>query len=195
MDNRKIILASKSPRRKELLEGLIPEFEVRPDNSPEVVEEGLAPEETVKRLALQKAENTAKISEDNALIIAADTIVFIDGKILGKPKDEADAAAMLRTLSGREHHVCTGYAVIDNKTKRTFCSFERTAVHFRPLTTGEIERYIATNEPMDKAGAYGVQGKGAIFVDYIKGDYFNVVGLPVSALSMVLKNQFDFNVL
>ncbi len=192
---RKIILASKSPRRKELLSGLISEFEVRPDTAPEVVEAELSPEETVKRLALQKAENVAKISEDDALIIAADTVVFIDGEILGKPKDEDEATTMLRKLSGREHHVCTGYAIIDNKTKRSFCSFERTAVHFRPLTNGEIERYVATKEPMDKAGAYGVQGKGAIFVDYIKGDYFNVVGLPVSALSMVLKNQFDFNVI
>ena len=105
---------SKSPRRTELLEGLISEFEVVPDNSPEVVEEGLAPEETVKRLALQKAENIARISEDDALIIAADTIVFIDGKILGKPKTEQNAIETLKSLSGNLHSVITGYAIIAN---------------------------------------------------------------------------------
>ena len=121
-------------------------------------------------------------------------MVFIDGKILGKPADAAEAAEMLRTLSGRDHHVCTGIAVIDNAIGKSFCCFERTLVHFKHLTDSEIERYIASGEPMDKAGAYGIQGKGALFVEWIKGDYFNVVGLPLCRLAQVLKEEFDFDI-
>lgn len=192
---RKIVLASQSPRRRELLAGLIPDFEIITDNSEEVVDPELLPEEVVKKLAMQKAQNVAKKADTDAIIIAADTIVFIDGQILGKPKDEADAAVMLRKLSGREHHVCTGIAVVDNKTGKAVSDIQRTAVCFKPLSDGEIDRYIATGEPMDKAGAYGIQNLGALFVEGIKGDYFNVVGLPVCRLAQVLKREFNYNIM
>lgn len=191
---RKVVLASQSPRRRELLSDLISEFKIIPDNSEETADNSATPEETVKRLAMQKARNVSACAESNEIIIAADTVVFIDGKILGKPTDAAEAAEMLKTLSGREHHVCTGIAVIDNAIGKSFCCFERTLVHFKHLSDGEIERYIATGEPMDKAGAYGIQGRGALFVEWIKGDYFNVVGLPICKLAQVLKSEFDFDI-
>ncbi len=190
--NRKIVLASQSPRRRELLSGFISDFEIITDNSEEVVENELQPEEVVKTLALQKARNVAAKADKEAIVIAADTVVFIDGKILGKPTDEAEAAEMLHSLSGREHHVCTGIAVIDNKLNKEFCDFERTAVSFKPMTDGEIDRYIKTGEPMDKAGAYGIQGIGALFVRGVKGDYFNVVGLPLCKLGQILSREFSY---
>ncbi len=195
MDNkRKIVLASQSPRRRELLQRLIPEFEIIVDNSDEVVEDGVPPEETVRRLALQKATNVADKASDDALIIAADTMVFINGRVLGKPADEDEARNMLRVLSGREHYVCTGIAIVDNKSGKTVCDFERTVVHFKPLSDEETEKYIQSGEPMDKAGAYGIQDIGALFVDWIKGDYFNVVGLPVCKLAQVLKREFEYEI-
>ena len=193
-DTRKVVLASQSPRRRELLSDLISGFRIIPDNSPETVDKSATPEETVKRLAVQKARNVSACADSDEIVIAADTVVFIDGKILGKPADAAEAAEMLRTLSGRDHHVCTGRAVIDNAIGKSFCCFERTLVHFKHLTDSEIERYIASGEPMDKAGAYGIQGKGALFVEWIKGDYFNVVGLPLCRLAQVLKEEFDFDI-
>lgn len=193
-DTRKVVLASQSPRRRELLSDLISGFRIIPDNSPETVDKSATPEETVKRLAVQKARNVSACADSDEIVIAADTVVFIDGKILGKPADAAEAAEMLRTLSGRDHHVCTDIAVIDNAIGKSFCCFERTLVHFKHLTDSEIERYIASGEPMDKAGAYGIQGKGALFVEWIKGDYFNVVGLPLCRLAQVLKEEFDFDI-
>ena len=196
-DTRKVVLASQSPRRRELLSDLISGFRIIPDNSPETVDKSATPEETVKRLAVQKARNVSACADSDEIVIAADTVVFIDGKILGKPADAAEAAEMLRTLSGRDHHVCTGIAVIDNAIGKSFCCFERTLVHFKHLTDSEIERYIASGEPMDKAGAYAIQGgacKGALFVEWIKGDYFNVVGLPLCRLAQVLKEEFDFDI-
>lgn len=192
---RKIVLASQSPRRRELLAGLISDFEIITDNSEEVVEPELLPEEVVKKLAMQKAQNVSEKADDNAIIIAADTVVFIDGVILGKPADKEEAAVMLRKLSGREHHVCTGIAVIDNKTGKAVSDIQRTAVSFKPLSDGEIDRYIATGEPMDKAGAYGIQELGALFVEGIKGDYFNVVGLPVCKLAQILKREFNYTIM
>lgn len=193
-DTRKVVLASQSPRRRELLSDLISGFRIIPDNSAEIMDESATPEETVKRLAMQKAKNVAACAASDEIVIAADTVVFIDGKILGKPIDAAEAAEMLRTLSGREHHVCTGIAIIDNAIGKSFCCFERTLVHFKHLSDAEIERYITSGEPMDKAGAYGIQGKGALFVEWIKGDYFNVVGLPLCRLAQVLKEEFDFDI-
>lgn len=191
MQKRKIVLASKSPRRRELLSTFVSDFEIIADNSQEVIEPDITPEEAVKRLALQKAKNVAAKAEADAVVIAADTIVFIDGKILGKPADEEEASRMLHQLSGREHHVCTGIAVIDNQSGAEACNFERTVVYFKPLSEAEIEKYIKTGEPMDKAGAYGIQGIGSVFVEGIRGDYFNVVGFPMCALSKLLKNEFD----
>lgn len=120
---RKIVLASKSPRRRELLSGFVDDFEIISDDSEEVIEEGITPEETVQRLAMQKARNVSEKTDAEALIIGADTVVFIDGKILGKPANGAEASEMLHMLSGRDHHVCTGLAVIDNKTQKSYCGF------------------------------------------------------------------------
>lgn len=189
----KLVLASKSPRRKELLSGFVKDFEIIADNSEEVIEEGITPEEAVCRLAEQKALNVAELATEDALVIGADTVVFIDGKILGKPSDKAEASEMLHRLSGRDHHVCTGIAVVDNSSKKVFSDFERTVVHFKQLGDIEIEKYIESGEPMDKAGAYGIQNIGALFVEYIKGDYFNVVGLPLCKLGRVLKEEFGYN--
>ncbi len=194
MSNKKIVLASQSPRRRELLGGLIKDFDIIADKSEEVINPDMTPEEIVKSLALEKAENVAKIAGDDALVIGADTVVCIDGKILGKPKDESEAKEMLGTLSGREHHVCTGFALVDNASGKRVCDFERTVVRFKTLTETEIERYIQSGEPMDKAGAYGIQGVGALFVEGIKGDYFNVVGLPICALFKSLKENFNYEV-
>ena len=192
MDKR-VVLASKSPRRKELLGRLIPEFEIEVDDSEEVMDMSVPPEEAVKRLAVKKAENVAKKIQKDALIISADTTVFIDGEILGKPKDEKNAKEMLRCLSGREHYVSTGICVYDTKSGKLVSDFERTAVRFRYISDDEIEGYIKSGEPMDKAGAYGIQNLGALFVEGIKGDYFNVVGLPLFKLGRLLKDEFDIS--
>lgn len=193
-NKRKIVLASQSPRRRELLGGLISEFDIIVDTAEEVADPDMTPEELVKSLALQKAHNVARQADGDAIVIGADTVVCIDGRVLGKPKDEAEAEKMLKMLSGREHHVCTGFAVVDNATGKTVCDFERTVVKFKPLTDEEIEKYIKLGEPMDKAGAYGIQGVGALFVEGIKGDYFNVVGLPLCALFKSLKENFNYEV-
>lgn len=174
-----IVLASASPRRKELLERHLGKFEILPSDAEEIVPENYPPEKAPELLAEQKASAIAAL-RPNAVIIGADTGVFIDGKMLGKPKDIQDAAMMLRRLSGRTHKVITGCAVLCGDRKKTW-SVE-TKVTFYPLTEREINEYIATGEPMDKAGAYGIQQKGALFVEKINGDYYNVVGLPLASL-------------
>lgn len=180
------ILASGSPRRRELLEMLgVPDLTIRPATGPERATPGAGPEQTVRELSLHKAQEVAQTCAPEDIIIAADTIVYLDGAILGKPKDHDDAVRMLTALSGREHIVYTGVAVLRGGELRQ--AAEQTAVRFRTLMPAEIERYIATGEPMDKAGAYGIQGKCAIFVDKIDGDYNNVVGLPVAAIYRELK--------
>ena len=167
------ILASGSPRRRELLEMLgVPDLTIRPAKGPERATPGAGPEQTVRELSLHKAQEVAQTCAPEDIIIAADTIVYLDGAILGKPRDHDDAVRMLTALSGREHIVYTGVAVLRGG--------------FRPLTSGEIERYIATGEPMDKAGAYGIQGRGALFVAHLDGDYFNVMGLPLCRLGQLL---------
>lgn len=182
-----MILASQSPRRYELLKLITEDFSVLPAQGEEVVPEGLSPAEVVQLLAQQKAREIRSLYKNNPseVIIAADTVVAIDGKILGKPKDAFDAADMLSLLSGRVHSVFTGVCVIDGERERVFA--EETKVEFYPLTTEEIRAYIATGEPMDKAGAYGIQEKGAMLVKRIDGDYYNVMGLPVGRLSRVLR--------
>lgn len=172
-----LVLASGSPRRKELLETAGLEFAVIVADVEEIIPENAAPQEVVKSLALQKAQAVAKYNPDKT-VIGADTVVVCNGKILGKPKNEEDAFNMLRALSGRRHSVCTGVALINADKTINFC--ETTEVEFHPLTDEEIRAYIKTGEPMDKAGAYGIQGKGCVLVKKIDGDYFNVVGLPVS---------------
>ena len=186
---KKIILASASPRRQELIGRLIPDFKVMTDNSPEEVIMGEKPEETVKRLAKQKAENIAGEITDDAVVIAADTMVALDGQFLGKPCDEKEAYNMLKMLSGNTHQVYTGVAVIDTKSGKIINEYETTGVKFRTLLDDEIKAYIKSGEPMDKAGAYGIQELGALFIQGIEGDYFNVVGLPLCRLGRILKEM------
>lgn len=180
-----IILASQSPRRRELLERMgIRNFRVVSADIDEREEEQLPPEQLVCRLALRKAEAVAEKAPKGAVIIAADTVVSLDGTVLGKPGDKLEAFKMLSTLSGNRHQVYTGLCVIWDEDKRT--EYEVTDVTFRELGEKEIEDYIATGEPMDKAGAYGIQGYGALLVERIEGDYYNVMGLPVCRLGTVL---------
>ena len=193
----KIVLASASPRRAELLKNIGLEFSVRPDDSEEISTPGLDPAETVKELARNKASNVAGkirnaggLGDEEVLVIGADTVVVLSGEILGKPKDEADAERTLRRLSGNRHEVYTGVSVIDTFSGREVCDHEATVVEFRDISDEEIAAYIRTGEPMDKAGAYGVQNLGALFVKRIEGDYFNVVGLPLCKLGMILKKEF-----
>ncbi|MDE7172673.1 MAG: Maf family nucleotide pyrophosphatase [Oscillospiraceae bacterium] len=189
----KIILASNSPRRKELLERIgVKDFKVAAPNVDESVEDDLSPAEIVERLSLRKARAAAKKAGPDDLIIAADTVVALDDKVLGKPHDEADAFAMLSALSGREHHVYTGVTVLRGEEAVT--QHEETAVTFRAIRPDEIRGYIATGEPMDKAGAYGIQERGALLVSGIHGDYFNVMGLPVFRLGRILA-QFGVDLL
>lgn len=187
----KWILASQSPRRRELLSRMVPEFEVITDDSDEVLIPDEIPERTVQRLAEEKARNVAEKAKTDALILAADTVVVLHNQILGKPKDEADAFRMLSALSGNSHQVFTGIAVLDTKTGRCETAAEMTKVTFRTLTDKEIRRYIESKEPMDKAGAYGIQDKGALLVEGIEGDYFNVVGLPLCRLGTLLRESFQ----
>ena len=162
-----------------------------------VSKEGIEPNIYVQELALLKAAAAAKKldKKKNAIIISADTVVVLDGKILGKPKDEGDAFSMLSSLSGRTHDVYTGYCIMRPEDGTAVCKSVRTAVTFKTLSEDKIRRYIATDEPMDKAGAYGIQDKGAALVEKIDGDYFNVVGLPVSALADTMEKEFNINIL
>ena len=181
-----LVLASASPRRKELLEMLgVRGFAVIPaPDGEETPPAGLSPAETVKHIALGKARAVAALRSPDDTVIAADTLVYLGDEPLGKPAGEDDARRMLRMLSGRGHTVYTGIAVISGGEVRTRAV--ATDVYFRELTEGEIERYVATGEPLDKAGAYGAQGRAAVFIRSISGDFFNVVGLPLCALSEIL---------
>ena len=180
-----IILASASPRRRELLSALGLQFEVRPAQGEEHPEPGLSGGETAKRLSRAKCLEIAANAGEDAVVIAADTVVCLDDQILGKPADAADAARMLRALSGRDHRVFTGVTV--SRGDRVLSDYEETAVHFRPLSEREIGAYVAPGAPLDKAGAYGIQGRASLFVRGIEGDYFNVVGLPLCKLGEMLK--------
>ena len=182
---KKIILASASPRRRELLTVAGVEFDVLVSDADETVPEGTAPKDAAMMTAEKKALAVAEKCSDS-VVIGADTIVVIDDMILGKPKDEADAMAMLRTLSGREHQVITGVCLTDGE--KTKCFAQVSKVRFYDLTDEEIASYVATEEPMDKAGSYGIQGKGCVLVEGIEGDYFNIVGLPVAETVRVLKS-------
>ena len=181
----KIILASASPRRKELLGNVLEYFEVIPSKCEEIVPKNCDPFSVAEILAKQKATDIYNRYSD-CLVIGADTCVIVDNKILGKPKDKDDARNMITLLSGKTHFVVTGCCIIKGNKTETFS--EITEVVFHNLTSNEIEEYINTSEPYDKAGAYGIQGKGALLVKKINGDYFNVVGLPISTLNLKLKN-------
>ena len=180
-----IILASNSPRRRELLAQIgIRDFQILSPDVDETVEPGLSPARMVETLSLRKAQAAAGRAGAEDLILAADTVVALDGRVLGKPRDQEDAFAMLSALSGREHRVYTGVTVLRGGQAAT--EHEETAVAFRALSPEEMRDYIATGEPMDKAGAYGIQGVGALLVQGIRGDYCNVVGLPLVRLGRML---------
>lgn len=181
-----IVLASASPRRRELLEMLgVKELRVIPAVGEEVITDGMLPSAAVCSLSLAKAEEVSKLCKKDDVVIGADTIVSLDGEILGKPTDENDAFRMLTALSGRTHNVFTGVTVIKGTTIIT--EYERTLVRFRELSEREIHAYIATGEPLDKAGSYGAQGVGALFTESIEGDFFAVMGLPLCRLSKMLE--------
>ena len=180
-----IVLASKSPRRHELLRRMgITDFSVVVPDVEETYPEGLTPQEIVAHIARLKSDAAAPLVGPEDILITADTMVFLGNDRLGKPHDEDDAFRMLRELAGRGHTVCTGVSVRRGETSELFAVSTR--VFFRPATDDEIRAYIKTGEPMDKAGAYGVQSRGALFVERIDGDFFNVMGLPVEQLGLVL---------
>lgn len=181
-----IVLASGSPRRQELLQRIgITGFDVRVPETEENYPAGLTPREIVEYISREKADAARALCTDEEIVITADTMVFLDDQRLGKPVDEDDALRMLTALQGRHHTVCTGVTV--QQGDRSITESESTEVYFRPATEAELRGYIATGEPMDKAGAYGVQGKGALLVERLNGDFFNVMGLPVLRLSRMLQ--------
>lgn len=186
-----LILASKSPRRIKLLEGLGLAFTAVESSEEEIIPPNLLPCQVVMELARQKALNV--FERTKGIVIGADTVVARDGHVLGKPADEAEAFTMLNLLSGHWHEVYTGICIKSEDV--TVCEYEMTRVKFRTLQKDEIERYIKTKEPMDKAGAYGIQQKGSVLVEKIEGDYFNVVGLPLCHLGNLLKKHFDITII
>ena len=188
-----IVLASASPRRQELLQRMgITGFDIRVPEAEETYPEGLSPRQIVEYISREKADAAVKLCGADEIVITADTMVFLDDARLGKPTDEADALRMLTALQGRHHTVCTGVTV--RQRDHTVTESEETEVIFRPATQRELLAYIATGEPMDKAGAYGIQGKGALLVEGIRGDFFNVMGLPLLRLSRMLE-QFGITCL
>lgn len=192
-ENRTIILASASPRRKELLALTGLKFEVGPANYAEDMNLKLSPHELARFLSLEKAKSVAGKYED-AIIIAADTFVVMGEKILGKPHSQEDAKRMLGLLEGRTHSVITGFTILDARTGKKLSRSVETRVTFRKLTEKEIDAYVKTKEPLDKAGAYAIQGLGSILIKSIEGDYTNVIGLPLCALAESLK-EFGIKVL
>ena len=188
-----IVLASASPRRQELLRRIgITEFDIRVPETEEAYPEGLSPRQIVEYISREKADAAAKLCTTEEIVITADTMVFLDDQRLGKPADETDALRMLTALQGRHHTVCTGVTV--RQGSRAVTGSEETEVIFRPASQRELLAYIATGEPMDKAGAYGIQGKGSLLVEGIRGDFFNVMGLPLLRLSRMLE-QFGITCL
>ena len=180
-----LILASASPRRKELLGLFRIPFEIRVADIDETMDLTKAPFDEVARVSMLKAAATVRDRDD--VVIAADTIVVCNGKVLGKPRSEEDAVATLQLLSGRDHQVMTGVTVLRGDKRTTFT--EVTDLHFRQLSEKEIRAYVATGEPMDKAGSYGIQGGAALFCSRMVGDYYNVMGLPVCHLGLVLREM------
>jgi septum formation protein len=182
-----IILASASPRRKDLLTQIGINFEIDPSNYEEEKHLNLEPHKLAKYLSLQKAKDVAT-RHKKSIIIAADTFVVFEGKIIGKPSSEEEARERLNKMNGRCHSVITGFTIIDTEINKIISKSVDTKVYFKNITSEEIDSYVASKEPMDKAGAYAIQGLGGILVDKIEGDYYNVVGLPLAVLVEELKN-------
>ena len=190
----RVILASASPRRKEILERYNLEVIISPSSIIEKLNKDENPEQIAMTLALNKALNVSiKFTDD--LVIGADTIVVHQGTILGKPKDNEDAYRILTRLSGSTHHVITGVAIVKLSSNLKIIDYETTKVKFRNLSSDTILKYIRSEEPLDKAGAYGIQGLGAILVEKIDGCYFNVVGLPLAKIDNLLQRYLDFKIL
>lgn len=189
-----IILASGSPRRREILANTNVKFTVITSDIDEKIFENEEPTQLVLRLAFEKCMGVA-LKNPNDLVIGADTIVVLDNKILGKPKDEEEAFDMLSKLSNREHQVITGISIVNLANEKKLVDYAISNVKFKKLTDQDIKDYISTKECLDKAGSYGIQGYGALLVEEIKGDYFNIVGLPISKLSDILKENFNINIL
>jgi septum formation protein len=193
-----LILASSSPRRQELIRSLGIPYEIRVSDADETVEDGVSPSEIVEILSLRKANTVfgqmRSQEQQHGVIIGSDTIVVFQGQVLGKPADETDSFRMLSMLQGNTHQVYSGVACIDARSGKYAVSHRVTNVKMKPMPSERIHRYIATGEPRDKAGSYAIQGIGATLVEGIEGDYFNVVGLPLSLLADMLE-EFDIRVL
>ncbi len=189
--HKRIILASRSPRRAALLRQIGLEFDCVASDVDETVDDALAPEEHVLKLSYEKASVVAG-AVDDGIVVGADTVVVLDGRTLGKPTNGAEAKQMLRTLSGREHKVYTGFTLIEKPSQKAVSEFEVTSVKFRTLEEDEIDKYIASGSPLDKAGAYGIQDDfGAVFVERICGCYYTVVGFPLTRFYTALKRLLD----
>lgn len=184
MNSINAILASQSPRRRELLKYIFDDFDIIPPTCEEILPDGIGIYDSAEYLACQKAMSIAKVNPDS-IVVGCDTVVIIDETILGKPKDEAQAFIMLKALSGRTHDVVSGVCL--SYKGKTLSFSQKTSVTFYPLSDSEILEYIGVYRPLDKAGAYGIQDKGALFVKEISGDYFNIVGLPIARLNIELK--------
>ncbi|MBE7035862.1 MAG: septum formation inhibitor Maf [Ruminococcaceae bacterium] len=193
--NVSVVLASGSPRRRELLEQIGLSFTVVPSQADESIAEDLSPAFAVQSLSLLKAADVAKTQPEDALIIGADTVVVLEEEILTKPQDAQEATEMLRRLSGRSHSVLTGVTVFRRKDGKSVSVTEETQVYFKSLSEDEIASYVATKEPLDKAGSYGIQGLGGLFIEKIEGDYYNVVGLPLTRLGKLLQEEFDIELI
>lgn len=189
----KLVLAYSSPRREELLKRLGLNFTIVPSKINENNFNDIAPDLLVQKLASRKAEEVAGLVE-NTVIIAADTVVVNENEIIGKPDDKNDAGKMLEKLQGRQHTVFSGLAVLSTKTAKSLVDVDHTEVYLRQMSKQEIDDYINTGEPLDKAGSYGIQGLGGIFVEKIEGSYFTVMGLPIHKLAVMLK-KFDVNII
>ncbi|QXM05754.1 Maf family protein [Crassaminicella indica] len=191
---KKIILASASPRRKDILEKFGFPFKIKKGNIEEKIDAEEKPEQIAMSLAFEKAIEVSKSCNEGEIVIAADTIVVKNG-ILGKPKNYEEAFSMLKMLQDDIHDVITGLAVIEVDTYNKFVTFEKTKVKMKQLTDDEIKRYIDTGEVWDKAGSYGIQGKGSALIEWVYGDYFNVVGLPIAKLQSMLSKYFDLELI
>ncbi len=195
MGKQSFILASASPRRKEILQGIGLMVETIPSQVEEKMDQSLMPDMLVQQLALLKAADVAKGKPSGYYVIGADTVVFDGGQILGKPESAQQAKEILSRLAGNWHEVYTGIAVVSTSTGKGATRVERSRVHFKKLEPEEIAAYIETGEYQDKAGGYGIQGKGALLIDRIEGDYFNIVGFPVSKFDDLLKEEFEETIL